>query len=180
MDSGEDTICFTKCDKWKKDKNSPSLYKGNKIKLLCLWGRSWKGGGGSFWWGDQLLIKRNTEEGLLNIQRRIFAEINTINIDLRRHTHITKIPLKIEDNLAIICILGEVWLPLASAPFCTMDFAMLELFNLELLVHDSCSYSVSFVPQQPVSHQYSGTILVWNAFAIVFFFTSLNSFQNGS
>lgn len=66
-----------------------------------------KGGKALFGGGDQLLIKRNIEEGLLNIQHRNFGEINTINIDLRRHTHI-KIPLKIEDNLAIICILGEV------------------------------------------------------------------------
>lgn len=64
-----------------------------------------KGGIALFGGGDQLLIKINIEEGLLNIQHRNFGEINTVNMDLRRHT---KIPLKIEDNLAIICILGEV------------------------------------------------------------------------
>lgn len=83
-------------------------YKGNKIKLVCLQGRSWKREKAVFGGGDQLLIKINIEEGLPNhIQHRSFGEINTKNVGFKKQMHTTKTPLKTEDNLVTICILAD-------------------------------------------------------------------------
>lgn len=87
---------FYKMSQMGKNRKIPRPpYKGNKIKLVCLQGRSWKREKAVFGGGDQLLIKINIEEGLPNhIQHRSFGEINTKNIGFKKQEHTTKSPLK--------------------------------------------------------------------------------------